>query len=331
MGDALLLTSPLHALKQEYPQFHVSVLVEPRFAACFDQNPDIDEVLTTKPGKVATMRSLFGQRFDAIVNLHGGPTSLLYSLSARGLRVGLEGYQYGRLYSRLVPQSKERRHTVEKTMAFFRNLGLKASKAPPLCYASQPQASAWIRQNVGTDPYAVIHPGALMSTKRWSTEGFAAIGRRLAEYRLRPILTVGPGEESIVGETTRLLPDSLILLGLTIPKLAELIRGARLYVGNDSGPMHLAAAVGTPTVAIWGSSDSVRWRPWQVEHRVVQNPYECNPCPGYRCLVADTPLCIESVTIDQVAEAVDSVIPDLVPTPHERRAARTVWTSRSKD
>ena len=81
-----------------------------------------------------------------------------------------------------------------------------------------------------------------------------------------------------------------------------------MYIGNDSGPMHLAAAVGTPTVAVWGSSDSRRWRPWGVEHRVVQNPFECNPCPGYRCLVADSPLCIESVTVDQVNAAVEEVL-----------------------
>jgi len=93
------------------------------------------------------------------------------------------------------------------------------------------------------------------------------------------------------------------MLGLTIPELAELIRDARLYIGNDSGPMHLASAVGTGIVVPWGSSDATAWHPWGVPNRVVQNPFECNPCPGYRCLVADTPLCIESVTFDQVIAA----------------------------
>ena len=100
----------------------------------------------------------------------------------------------------------------------------------------------------------------------------------------------------------------MILTGLSIPELAELIRGARMFIGNDSGPTHLAAAVGTPTLAVWGSSDSRRWRPWAVEHRVVQNPFECNPCPGYRCLVADSPLCIESVTVEQVNKAVEELL-----------------------
>jgi ADP-heptose:LPS heptosyltransferase len=111
-----------------------------------------------------------------------------------------------------------------------------------------------------------------------------------------------------VAQVAGSIPNTTMMMGLTIPELAELIRGARLYVGNDSGPMHLAAAVGTPIVAIWGSSDSRRWRPWKVAHRVVQNPFECNPCPGYRCLVADTPLCIESVTVEQAAVAANDLL-----------------------
>jgi ADP-heptose:LPS heptosyltransferase len=147
-----------------------------------------------------------------------------------------------------------------------------------------------------------------MSTKRWEPARFGEVARSLARRGLRIVVTAGPGEESYAGQAAKEIDGAMVMLGLSIPELAELVRGARLYVGNDSGPMHLAAAVGTPTVAIWGSSDSRRWRPWSVEHRVVQNPFECNPCPGYRCLVADSPLCIESVTVDQVNAAADELL-----------------------
>ena len=310
MGDVLLLTSPLHALRQEFPEFRVSVLVEAQFAACLDGNPDATEVLTTAGGKAWTIRTLLGRRFDAIINLHGGPTSLVYSLAARGMRVGTADCQFPRFYHRLAPRAEGRRHTVENTMRLFRGLGLATDPAPPLYYAPQVQAAAWVREHVTGEDYAVIHPGARMSTKRWASQNFAAIARRLAGSGLRPVVAAGPGEEGVAAETARHLPAGSVVPGLTIPRLAELIRRAKLYVGNDSGPMHLAAAVGTPTVAVWGSSDSIRWRPWRVEHRVVQNPYDCNPCPGYRCLVADTPLCIESVTVEQVSAAIDALLPD---------------------
>ena len=147
-----------------------------------------------------------------------------------------------------------------------------------------------------------------METKRWDARKFSEVAMDLSSRGFTLVVTAGPGEEVFASEIAKRVRGTVILLGLSIPELAELIRGARLYVGNDSGPMHLAAAVGTPVVAIWGSSDSRRWRPWATTHRVVQNPFECNPCPGYRCLVAESPLCVESVTSTQVNAAVEELL-----------------------
>ncbi len=308
MGDCLLLTSPLRALKEEFPGFRVSVLVDPGFSACFDLNPDVDEILVTSKEKYQTVGRLLVRRFHTIINLHGGPTSLSYSCAAWGRRVGVEGYQYGRLYSALIPQPPATLHTVDATMELFRYLGLRAEAPPALHYAPHPEEAKWARETLRDRPYVVIHPATRMETKRWSAAGFASVGNLLSEAGWHTVLTAGPGEESVVGEIARDLPDSVILFGLTIPRLAELIRGARVYIGNDSGPMHLAAAVGTPTLAVWGSSDSKRWRPWRVAHRVVQNPFDCNPCAGYQCDVAETPLCIESVTTRQVEESIQLLL-----------------------
>jgi ADP-heptose:LPS heptosyltransferase len=307
MGDCLLLTSPVRALKEEFPGFRVSVLVERRFADCFHGNPDFDEVLTVT-SKVQTTFSLLRRRFDAILNLHGGPTSLLYTRIPRGRRVGAEHYPHTRLYDELVPRPNPDAHTVETTLALFQSLGLRAGEAPQLRYESHPTEAARIKKNIQGRQYVVIHPGALLATKRWPAERFAEVAGVLNKQRLTVVLTCGPGEENMVGNVAKDILNANIMLGLSIPALAELIRGARLFIGSDSGPMHLAAAVGTPTVAVWGSSDSRRWRPWKVDHRVVQNPFECNPCPGYRCLVADSPLCIESVTVEQVTAAAQELL-----------------------
>jgi heptosyltransferase-3 len=199
-------------------------------------------------------------------------------------------------------------HTVESTLGVMRWLGMRRESAPPLRYEAQPDAAARMREKLRERPYILIHPASLMATKRWEPARFAEVGRELASRGFTIVVTAGPGEESFASQVSRELDGTVIMLGLSIPELAELIRGARLYIGNDSGPMHLASAVGTPTVAVWGSSDSRRWQPWGVEHRVVQNPFECNPCPGYRCLVADSPLCIESVTVAQVNAAVDELL-----------------------
>jgi ADP-heptose:LPS heptosyltransferase len=318
MGDCLLLTSPIRALKQQFPAFRVAVLVEPRFAACFDGNPDFDEILPART-KSSTAARLLVRRFDAIVNLHGGPTSLLYACMAWGKRIGVEHYQYARLYHGLTPRPDSEVHTVESMMGLLQWLGLQCDQPPPLRYEFHPKESARIQERLRGRPYVVIHPASLMATKRWDADRFAQVGRDLSKRGFTIVITAGPGEESFAIQVAKNINPTVILLGLSIPELAELIRGARLYIGNDSGPMHLAAAVGTPTVAVWGSSDSRRWRPWKVAHRVVQNPFECNPCPGYRCLVADSPLCIESVAADQVISAAAELLGQMEP----RSRART--------
>jgi ADP-heptose:LPS heptosyltransferase len=307
MGDCLLLTSPVHALKEEFPGFRISVLVESRFAACFNGNPDVDEILSAD-SKYSIGIRLLARRFDAIVNLHGGPTSLLYSLFTWGTRIGAEHYRAAKLYNGVVPAPEQQAHTVESSMAVLRWLGVRCEQAPPLQYASHSDEAARIEEKLKGRPYIVIHPGSIMETKRWQGKKFGEVAQGLASRGLTVVVTAGPGEESFASEVAKQAGGTVILLGLTIPELAELIRGARLFVGNDSGPMHLASAVGTPVVAVWGSSDSRRWRPWGTKYRVVQNPFECNPCPGYRCLVADSPLCIESVTVSQVNMAIDELL-----------------------
>ena len=307
LGDCLLLTASVRALKEEFPRFRISVLVEAPFAAAFDGNPDFDEILVAR-GKWSTGARLLIRRFHAIINLHGGPTSLVYSCLAWGKRIGAMHYRAPKLYHGLVPAASPTAHTVETTMEALRWLGVRREQAPSLRYEVHPKEAARIQEKLKGRPYVVIHPAAIMATKRWEPQRFGAVARKLAARNFTIVVTSGPGEESFASQVAQEVERSVILLSLTIPELAELLRGARLYIGNDSGPMHLAAAVGTPTIAVWGSSDSRRWRPWGVEHRVVQNPFECNPCPGYRCLVAESPLCIESVTVEQVSAAVDELL-----------------------
>jgi ADP-heptose:LPS heptosyltransferase len=308
MGDCLLLTAPVRALKEAFPGFRVSVLVEPRFADCFAGNPDFSEVLLARGKRATAARLLLRRRFHAIINLHGGTTSLFYSFMAWGRRVGVEHYRGSFLYNGLVPPPDSAAHTVESTMSIFRWLGVHQDVAPALRFEKHAAAATRIEETLKGRKYAVIHPGSVMATKRWEPARFAEVARNLSQRGLTIVVTAGPGEELYASEVARQIEASVILLGLSIPELAELVRGATLYIGNDSGPMHLAAAVGTPTIAVWGSSDSRRWHPWGVDHRVVQNPFECNPCPGYRCLVADSPLCIESVTVEQVHTAVKELV-----------------------
>ena len=167
MGDCLLLTSPVRALKEEFPSFKVAVLAEKRFASCFSRNPDFSEVLTAG-GKIGTAARLLTRRFDLIVNLHGGPTSLAYTCLAWGRRIGREHYRGAFTYHGLGFRHPILRCTPpHRRWRSSRWLGVRQETAPALRFEAHPSEAARIDKTLKRRPYAVVHPGSVMATKRW--------------------------------------------------------------------------------------------------------------------------------------------------------------------
>jgi ADP-heptose:LPS heptosyltransferase len=156
----------------------------------------------------------------------------------------------------------------------------------------------------------VVHPTALFATKQWSPEHFAALGVGLESW-FPVVYSCGPGESHVLDAVEKSAGKELCRLeGTGLRHFAAALAGARLFIGNDSGPAHMAAAVGIPGVVIFSSSSSAQWAPWRPRAmwRVVQNHYDCNPCPGDRCYQFARPECILSVTLDQVHSAVQGVL-----------------------
>jgi ADP-heptose:LPS heptosyltransferase len=172
--------------------------------------------------------------------------------------------------------------------------------------------------------YALVHPTALYATKQWAPENFARAGELLERGKgLVPIYSCGPGESAVLDAVEKAGGAAIHRLeGAGLGEFAAALAGARLFLGNDSGPAHMARALGRPTVVIFGSSSSVIWGPWprpgsgdekQGEPatgpaRVVQNFYDCNPCPGDRCYKFERPECILSIKFEQVQAAIEAVL-----------------------
>jgi ADP-heptose:LPS heptosyltransferase len=250
MGDCLLLTGPVRALKQEFPDFRIAVLVEARFAPCFDGNPDFDEVLIAG-GKFVTGLKLLTRRFHAVVNLHGGPTSLLYSFLTWGKRIGSEHYRAAKLYHGRVPAPVNSAHTVESTMACFQWLGLRCQRAPALRYEPHSAEAVRIQEKLKGRPYVVVHPGSIMETKRWEARRFGEVARGLAQSGFTIVVTAGPGEESLTSLVAHDIEGTVILLSLTFPELAERCILRRLSVRQPSR----SGVLPTPVVGAHGASN----------------------------------------------------------------------------
>jgi lipopolysaccharide heptosyltransferase III len=316
LGDLVLTTPALAALHDWRPDLRLAVLVEPAFRHVFEGHPAVEETIATD-GFAGTVGELRRRRFAIAFNQHGGPRSAFLAAAAGApVRVAWAGSQFSFLYQVLVPGPEafygpRPVHSVEHRMTQFYWLGLPRGPIPPAKLYPQPDAVNSMESKLEARgiapgrPYAVLQPGAAFATRRWPFEHFAPLAAWLAaEANLAPVVLLGPGEREIRAEARELFRSPAVVVeGLDLRELIALVSRARLFVGHDTGPTHVAAAVGCPVVAIFGSSSPAIWRPWATPSRVVLNEFSCRPCPGDRCYAFDRPRCILSVTQEQVREA----------------------------
>jgi len=328
LGDTVLATPSLRALKLWRPDLRLSILLYPRFAPILEGNPNLEEVLVLDaegagaPLRIARMVSALRRRsFAACFNLHGGTLSaLLTRLSGAPHRVGFHHFRFSAAYNHRVVLrdvfGHDRLHSVENQIALFYGAGLPQKEIPALEVFPQERARASVVQKLaqrglpaGT-PYAVFHPIATFFTKEWPFERYAALAEALErEHGLTPVFIAGAGEGAKLDAVARAYGKALLRLeGLPLPELVALLEQAALFVGNDSGPAHIAAALNRPLVVLFGSSSSTVWGPWRTPHEIVQNYYACNPCRQDRCYAFAQPECILSITLDQVRAAVERAL-----------------------
>lgn len=338
IGDIVLLTPALHLLKTWRPDLVTCVLVEARFRELLEGNPDVDEILSPGEGfikaasRLSAALALRSKEFAVCLNLHGGPTSrFLTRLCRARTKVGFEHFRSPQHYQILVPDARlilrqPILHTAEHQACAFFYLGLPQREIPRARIFVGPEHRAWWKQrraSLGLAPgqeYVMVHPTALYATKQWAAEKFAQLAVRLERgTSLKPVFFCGPGEGAVLDAIQNASGSAMRRLESSgLGQLAAALSEARLFVGNDSGPAHMAAALARPLVVIFGSSSSAIWGPWPRQTldppaQVVQNSYECNPCPGDHCYRFERPECILSVSLGQVMSAVERVLSQSAP------------------
>lgn len=260
LGDCVLTTPALTLLHQHRPDLRIAVAVEERFADVFAGHPAVAELLGA--GKLAAR-----QFAPALcLNFHGGTRSLwMTALSGAGLRAGFGHHANAWVYNTRIPRAQEilgverTVHTAEHLASAMFWLGVPAGEIP--------RASLHAEASSRPQAYAVIHALASAADKMWPAAGFLAVARHMRDHlRLEPVFVGGPGED--------LSPfaEFATAAGQTLAATKSLLSGASLFVGNDSGPAHMAAAFGLPVVVLYGSSDPVVWAPWRTAARTFVSP-----------------------------------------------------------
>ena len=320
IGDTVLSTPSLIALRRFLPDARIDVLLEDWVAPLLDEFDAVDNVIRLgkdTSDRLKTARRVRRNKYDLVLNLHGGTTStMLTRATGARHRVGYSNYQYSFLYNHLLSSSadfwkREKTHSAEQQLALLGFVGVPVDDRPrsrlPVSEEARPSLE---RKHSLRRPYALIHPSSIFLTKQWPAEEFARVVEYLSRKGLSSIAVASPSEGSVLRDLSTASHSPIVTADdLTLPEITALASEAALFVGNDSGIAHIAAAVKTPTVVIFGSSNRDHWRPWtDAPSEIVFNPFDCQPCPGYECKVYGEPKCILSVTADQVAAAVDRVL-----------------------
>jgi predicted lipopolysaccharide heptosyltransferase III len=326
IGDTVLATPSLYALRRFLPDAQIDILLESWVAPVLEGLSEVDNIITVERGSTAARarvaRHLRASRYDVAYNLHGGTTATLLMRAAGAKhRVGFSSYQYSRLLNHAAPAptelwGQEKTHSVEQQLALLGWTGVPVSDRPRtrLAVTEKAKASVALRLRAAqvddVKPLALIHPAAAFDTKQWATSNFARVAEDLSSRGLKVVAIAAPNEKQVI---TELIENSAAHVAaftdLSLPEVTALAARSRLFVGNDSGIAHMAAAVGTPSVVIFGSSNVAHWRPWTVAaSEVVREELPCQPCPGYFCAEFDAPECIRRVTVERVCAAIERVI-----------------------
>ncbi len=310
IGDAVLSTSVIQPLCRHFSDAHITLLVGPRAFDLLATDPNIDAALVYDnqgehagwKGRLRLIKTLRLVKFDLVVNLRD-------SLMARCVGAEYWGMMRG----------ESNRHAVTRYLEILQRQGIDTTDAHPhlqLTEAERAAAHRFLTKAGLTSEQLLIgiHPGGNWEYKLWDAKNYAQLANALCkEQKASILLFAGPNERELQAQVAKMMDTPPILVKTeNLRHLAALISACDVYVGNDTGPMHIASAVDTPVVALFGSTNHIRSGPYGEKHAVLQSGINlgCNPChPGRnpggcgagRCEV------IARITVEQVLAAVGTL------------------------
>ena len=336
-GDVLLSSPVLSVLKAHAPHIEIDALVYADTAEMLSLHPAISQLhaidrqwkklgpLMQAKAEWQLLKNLRARGYDLVIHLTEHPRGawlarLTGARWAVAPRIGTRGGWWTNAFTHFYSSPRGgRRHTVELNLDALRRIGLyPASGERKLSLAPGPSAEARIAQllqenSVVPGGYIHVHPASRWSFKCWPTERMARLIDLLADDGRQVVISAAPtGEERIMVERILAVCKSrpINLCGqLSLKEMAALTAQAALFIGVDSAPMHIAAAVGTPVVALFGPSGEINWGPWQVKARVVTSDHHpCRPCGQDGCGGSKVSDCLEQLDVSQVLAAAQALL-----------------------
>jgi lipopolysaccharide heptosyltransferase I len=312
LGDVTHALPILHLLRRRYPNAKISWLLAPHCSGLLEGHPDLDEVILFDRRRFGTAwknpaagldlirfkRDLRRRQFDWVIDLQGLFRSGWLAWQTRApVRIGFaNAREFAPLfYTHRIPISTMEQHAVDRYLRIALAAGCDDNPVEfPFALTESDRAA--VSEMLGNGlPVAVLLPGANWQTKRWDADKFEALVAPLRErFGLRSVVAGGPDTLDLANS----IPSALNLAGKTnLPQLVALLERASLVIANDSGPMHIAAALGKPLVTLFGPTNPIRTGPYNRPESVVRLDIPCSPCYSRHCSHTS---CLRWLTIEPV-------------------------------
>lgn len=319
LGDIVHTLPTLNALKTRFPHAAVTWLVKRQWAELVERVEGVDQICSVDGGLsgwLAQVPQLRAGHFDLVIDLQGlFRSGVMAWLSGCAWRVGLANAREGSpfFYTHRVAVPTVAMHAVDRYLLVAAALGADTSDPPQFRFQQREedrQEVVALLKKHGLNPHKpwiAMNVSARWVTKRWPAEHFAHTADRLSQDGLGPVVFIGGVlEREDAGRVMRQMHTKAVdFTGqTTVGLLPSLLQKAVALVTNDSGPMHIAAAVGTPVVALFGPTDPVRTGPYGHGHTVLTHDVPCRPCLSRHCHYTIPLACLSGVNADRVVRAV---------------------------
>jgi predicted lipopolysaccharide heptosyltransferase III len=295
IGDVVLTTPIIRSVRNAYPDAYIAYLGERNAVTLLEHNPHLDEIIPfdfsrptilEQPQVILQLRQ---RKFDLTVDLFNNPRSaLLTRLSGAGTRVGAYSRSVrGKAYTVQVKDDGKPKTAIQFHNQFIEAVGIVpvSSKTEIFLTDDEMKAAHTVLRQYRREPNTpiiCIHPGATWPAKKWLPERFGELADMLvSKLGVHVILLSGPNDGEAVNAVVKHSDSDIkILHNLPLRELAAIISVCEVFVGNDAGPMHIAAAVGTPTVGLFGSGEENIWFPYSARdgHAALRKDVQCHPC-----------------------------------------------------
>jgi lipopolysaccharide heptosyltransferase II len=317
IGDMVLSTPSFRALKTAFPNSELTVLASPENRGLLSNNPYADHVLLYDRNKALSERVRillklrkvgFDLAVDPCTDYRLGTAFMAFLTGAR-TRLGFSSYGREAFLNLNAHCSDKSEHFVDLTLKVLEPLGVKSERRTPELYLSAHEekwSKSWLEDcGLGKNPIIGMHPGAHYPSQRWPTNKFARLADRLGNHGDLDLLILGGlADKHLIGEITDMAQtDVRTYVAEDLRQLVAFVSCLDVLICNNSGPLHVAAALGTPTISFMGPTDQKRWMPLGKMHRVLRIDHlPCIGCNMGRCKMKNH-YCMTLITIKMVAEA----------------------------